>query len=200
MNLLVRPLCTFKEFCSLIQDHQKADLIDGIIYMASPDNTNANLLCGWLFTLLTIFVHRKKSGKVYAFRVAFRLDDRNGPEPDIGFVKKSRLRLVKRGHVAGRPDVAMEIVSPESVNRDYEKKRQQYEKAGVPEYWIIDEMKKKVLLLRLDKEGHYQEVQARDGILQSKVIKGFWLREAWLWKKTLPDPLAILKQILPGGR
>lgn len=42
---------TFDEFCELVEDGQKADLIDGAIYMASPDNTDANLVNGWLFTV-----------------------------------------------------------------------------------------------------------------------------------------------------
>jgi len=191
---------TFDVFCALVADGQKADLIDGVIYMSSPDNTDANTLFGWLFGLLTFFVRLKKLGKVFGSRVAFRLDDFNSPEPDIGFVKKSRLHLVKRGHVAGRPDAAMEIVSPESIERDYEKKRRQFEEARVPEYWIIDEIEQKVTLLRLGKDGKYRTVSATNGVFRSKVIGGFWLREAWLWRKSLPDPLKTLTTILRRGK
>jgi Uma2 family endonuclease len=103
--------------------------------------------------------------------------------------------LIKRGHVDGPPDLAMEIVSPESVERAYEKKRKQYEQAGVPEYWIIDEDMKKVTLLRLDARGKYREVRPRRGILRSQVVPGFWVRVEWLWQETRPDNLEALKQI-----
>jgi hypothetical protein len=33
-------------FCALVREDHKADLIDGIIYLASPDNTDANRLNG----------------------------------------------------------------------------------------------------------------------------------------------------------
>ena len=79
------------EFCLLVDDGQKADLIDGVIHFASPDNTGANELNVWLCALISIFVRQRDLGKVFASRVAFRLDDRNGPEPDIGFVRKDRL-------------------------------------------------------------------------------------------------------------
>jgi Uma2 family endonuclease len=203
MNLIARTrpvLYSFDDFCALVKEKEKADLIDGVIYMASPDNTDANRLFCWLLTLLTIFLHLKKLGEVFGSRVAFRLNGTNGPEPDIGFVKKARLHLVKRGYVAGRPDAAMEIVSPESVDRDYYKKRQQFERARVPEYWIIDEIEKKVTLLRLRKDGKYQEVLPRKGVFRSKIIKGFWLQETWLWRKSLPDPLKTLKAILKSGK
>ena len=29
---------TFEEFCEIVKDGEKADLIDGVIYMASPEN------------------------------------------------------------------------------------------------------------------------------------------------------------------
>src|SRR6516225_10140221 len=52
MNLVPRSaLYSFEEFCSVVPDGQKADLIDGVIYMASPDNTDAADLFGWLFWL-----------------------------------------------------------------------------------------------------------------------------------------------------
>ena len=43
---------TYDDFCSLVHDGQKADLIDGVIYMASPENTDAHELFGWLYTVL----------------------------------------------------------------------------------------------------------------------------------------------------
>src|SRR5262249_35159892 len=124
------------------------------------------------------------------------LDKKNGPEPDILFVRKSRLHLVRRGHVAGPADLAMEIVSPDSVQRDYLTKRQQYEQAGIKEYWIIDEMTKKVLLLRLGPDGKYREIRAKDGVLHSREIRGFWLRPEWLWQQPRPKRLQILNKLL----
>jgi hypothetical protein len=122
LSRIAKPrLCTFADFCFLVKDDQKADLIDGVIYMASPENADANELFVWLIGLINLFVQQRDLGKVYGSRVAFRLDDGNGPEPDIGFVRKDRLQLVARGRVNGPPDLALEIVSPESVDRDYKK-------------------------------------------------------------------------------
>ena len=187
---------TFDDFCAIVKDGEKADLIDGVIYMASPDNTDANELFVWLVGVIYMFVKRKDLGRVFGERVAFRLDKYNGPEPDIGFVRKRRLDRIRRGFIKGGPDLAVEIVSPESIRRDYVEKRRQYQRAGVREYWIIDEMKKKVILLRLNKEGKYREVKPRKGILFSRVLKGFWLDPAWLWQQPLPDQIDTVQQIL----
>jgi Uma2 family endonuclease len=187
---------SFDDFCTLVREDQKADLIDGVIYMTSPENTEANYLFGWLFGLMTFFVAAKDLGKVFGSWVAFRLDDRNGPEPDIAFVRKDRLHLVQRGYVKGPADLAVEIVSPESVERDYEKKRRQYQKAGFPEYWLVDPMKQKVTLLRLPPRGKYREVRPKRGELHSEALPGFWLRPEWLWQDPLPNPLEVLTQLL----
>lgn len=183
---------TYADFCARVGDDQKADLIDGVIYMASPENTDANELFLWLVNLLSLYVRRKKLGKIFGSRVACRLDDKNAPEPDILFVATAHIHRVKRGGIAGPADLAMEIVSPESVERDYVKKRQQYERFGIREYWIIDEEERKVTLLRLDEKGKYRDVRPRRGVYHSQVLIGFWLDPAWLWQESFPDPLETL--------
>src|SRR5947209_4804438 len=106
MNILARAKrMTFDDFCALVRDGEKADLIDGVIHMASPENTDANDLFMWLGPLLRLFADARRLGKVYGSRVAFRLDEGNGPEPDIAFVQAARRGLVKRGRVDGPPDL-----------------------------------------------------------------------------------------------
>ena len=139
---------TFDDFCALVREDQKADLINGVIYMASPENTDANEIFVWLIGLVYDFADYYDLGKVYGSRVAFHLDDNSSPEPDIAFLSKRNLRRVKRRWVEGGPDLAVEIVSPESIDRDYNLKRKKYEEAGVPEYWIIDEIEETVTLLQ----------------------------------------------------
>lgn len=187
---------TFEDFCAVMRPDQKADLINGVIYMASPESPDNNDLFVWLLRLLGDFVELMDLGKIFGSRVAFRLGGKSGPEPDIGFVRTERLALVCRGYVDGPPDLAVEIVSPESVERDYQKKRLLYQRAGVAEYWIIDEYLEKITLLRLDSKGKYHEIQAKKGVYHSQVLNGFWLRPEWLWKKTRPSKTEALKQIL----
>jgi Uma2 family endonuclease len=164
--------------------------------MASPENTDANKLYTWLYNLLDNYLEEREIGQLFSQRVAFRLSEEYGPEPDIAFVKSARLHLVTRGFVNGPPDLAIEIVSPESVERDYEKKLDAYEAFGVPEYWIIDEDAQRVVLLRLNKKGKYAEVRPRQGVLASQVLTGFWFRPEWLWAHPRPKKRAVLGEIL----
>jgi len=190
---------TYEDFCALIREDQKADLIDGVIYMASPDNTDANDLFVWLITVMHGYVERKELGRVFGSRVACRLDDNNAPEPDILVVRNEHADRILRGGVEGSPDLAIEIVSPESIERDYKKKRQQYQRAGISEYWILDEEKKTVLLLRLSARGRYREVRPRRGIFHSEILPGFYLDPDWLWREPRPFALDIAQQLLTAS-
>ena len=187
---------SFEDFCLLIKDGEKGDLIDGVIYMSSPESTGENTLSTFFMMLIGDFVEERELGRVFASRVAFRLGKYQGPEPDIAFVRTDRLHLVERGYVAGAPDLAVEIVSPDSIERDYVHKREQYRQAGVPEYWIVDEMSPGVVLLKRSASGAYREVKPRNGVLHSHVLPGFWLRPEWLWRQPRPKKTMVLAEIL----
>jgi Uma2 family endonuclease len=188
---------TYEDFCALIREDQKADLIDGVIYMASPENIDAGRLFLWLSAIMSTYAGEKQLGEVFGSHVACRFDDRSAPEPDILFVRSEHADRLHRGGVEGAPDLVIEIVSPESVERDYEDKRKQYQQFKVPEYWIIDEEKKSVLLLRRNRRGRYQEIPPRRGIFRSEVLTGFSLDPTWLWQPR-PPRLAIIQQLLAG--
>lgn len=186
---------TFDDFCALVEEHEKADLINGVIYMASPESIEDNDLGGWLYAIIRNYIEEFELGKVYYTRVAYRINDKNGPEPDVGFVSKTRLDQLERGHVEGPPDVAVEIVSPDSVHRDYVLKRGLYERSGVKEYWIIDPDERRTTFLRRVR-GKFREVAVKDSIFHSQALPDFWLDVRWLWAKPLPRVRKIMDQLL----
>ncbi len=54
------------------------------------------------------------------------------------------------------PQLVVEVVSPDSVARDYRYKRSEYAALGVPEYWIVDPLETQITRLLWD-EGLYEE-------------------------------------------
>ncbi len=52
--------------------------------------------------------------------------------------------------------LAVEIVSPSSVERDYKKKPLEYANKGIREYWIVDPLESKVTVFQLV-NGRYRE-------------------------------------------
>ena len=187
---------TVDQFVGVVPDGQKADLLDGMIYTAPPDHPEAADVNGFIYFLVRGFVSRRKLGKVYGPRSAFRLADTYAPEPDIAFVPRDRLHLWKRSFFEGAPDLAIEIVTPDSLNRDPTIKRDVYERAGVREYWMVHLLDSRSTFLRLDGKK-YRDVTPESGtVFRSEAVPGFWIDPAWLFADELPDELECLNRIL----
>ena len=54
-------------------------------------------------------------GMVFREVVAVRLSSRNVFIPDLAFYRKDRLGLLQDSYIAGAPDLAVEVLSPRSV-------------------------------------------------------------------------------------
>ncbi|MDB5293010.1 MAG: hypothetical protein JWL69_4251, partial [Phycisphaerales bacterium] len=99
--------------------------------------------------------------------------------PDVLFVEKAREEIILENHVEGAPDLIMEVVSPDSIDRDWREKYQEYEKAGVREYWLIDLAGQKIEAHALV-DGKFRRIPQTDGKTESEVLKGFHLRREWV--------------------
>jgi Uma2 family endonuclease len=96
-------------------------------------------------------------------------------QPDL-LVVCDREKLDGKG-VIGAPTLVMEITSPSTAGKDIREKRAAYERAGVPEYWIISPWDNTVQVYTLDKRGRYgaptaytSADQAPVGVLPGLVI------------------------------
>ena len=129
---------TLEDYYAL-PDDIRAELIDGeLIFLEAPSSIHQELI-GELFFEIKLYI-RTNNGpcKILPSPLDVQLDcdNRTMLQPDISVICH-RDRIVKKG-VYGAPDLCIEIVSPSSRKRDYEKKRMKYQNAGVREYWIVD--------------------------------------------------------------
>lgn len=197
--LPVEKLYTVEEFFQLVPDGRKADLLDGVIHMASPDSISSDDL-GYLVRFLLQGYSRARGlgGKAQGSRVAFVLGERRAPEPDVSFVTRARLSILQQTRGQGPPDIAVEIVSEDSDERDYVTKKRLYEEAGVLEYWILDPLHGRAEFHRLS-GGRYWLCPLEDGrVFRSDALPGFRLNTGWLLSSPLPNEFECLRQILAG--
>jgi Uma2 family endonuclease len=78
-------------------------------------------------------------------------------EPDVVFMVNKHAHRIGEEYWEGA-DLVMEVVSAseEDRRRDLVRKRRDYARAGIPEYWIIDPQKERISVLRL--QGKRYEV------------------------------------------
>ena len=132
---------SYDEYLALPDHVHKAGLVEwaddeAIFHM--PPNINHQDLTLFFSALLKLFVDHFKLGRVFASPVEVKLPGGQSREPDVLFISNEHLSRVAQQRIEGAPDLIIEVVSPESVGRDLDRKFGEYQDAGVQEYWIID--------------------------------------------------------------
>ena len=116
----------------------------------------------------------------------------SGRAPDIQVVLPKSLSRLKKLYMDGPADVVIEIVSTGSRTTDRRTKFTEYEQGGVPEYWIIDPLRRQAEFYVLEKKRFIPApVDEEHGRFHSRMLPGVWLDTDWLWKR--PPKKQILK-------
>lgn len=170
--------------------------VDGEVIEISNPSFRHQDLSNFLAAILRFFVEAKNYGIVVSAPFQIKFDFRpSGRQPDIMFVSNENLFRVEKQFVDGTADLIIEIVSPESLARDTQDKFDEYEKAGVREYWIIDYRRRTANFYNLDEDGKYKlRSLTAEGAFESRVLEGLWISPEWLWQETLPNLMEILRE------
>jgi Uma2 family endonuclease len=173
---------TYEEF--LADDSiERAEWVDGeVCEMPGVDEAHARITV-FLIRLIGSFVEFHDLGRIFHDPFLIKLPN-SGRAPDVAFVSTANLHRLRQKDLEGPVDVAIEVISAGSRGRDRGDKYFEYEAAGVSEYWLIDPQRLVAEFYRLGAGGHFQLVDAGDGIFRSEALPGFWLNVAWLWSPT----------------
>lgn len=177
---------SYEEFLDWADEDTPAEWENGNIVVRGAESLQHQRISGFLMILLQMFVQHHKLGLILSAPFQMKLE--NGREPDLLYVTAAHADRLHDTYLEGPADLAVEIVSPESFERDRGTKFVEYETGGVPEYWLIDPIRHQVECYQLDTNGHYTVAfSGGTGIYRSSVLPGFWLRVEWLWQQPLPD-------------
>ena len=134
-----------------LPDGQRAELIDGKIYMmAAPGRIHQRLVMDLSYLIEDYIRHKNGDCEVYPspFAVFLNADEKIYLEPDISVIC-DKDKLTDEG-CKGAPDWIIEVVSPSSRPMDYNKKLFKYQTAGVREYWIVDPEKNRIMVYNFE--------------------------------------------------
>jgi Uma2 family endonuclease len=157
---------------------KKAELIEGIVYVASPlrheqHGRPHSRVMTWLgvYQALTPGIDLSDAPTV-------RLDLDNEPQPDaVLFIEPAvggQTRLSNDGYIEGAPELIVEIAAS-SAAIDTGSKKHVYRRSGVLEYVIWQSYENQIEWFCLT-DGEYRLLSPdQDGIIRSRVFPGLWL-------------------------
>ncbi len=120
----------------LPQAPRHTELIDGaLIFMMSPQRWwHGELVTDLVIALRTQVPEGSRVGR----EMTIRLDKRNRPEPDL-IVTDAAYDPDRTQFTPDEVSLVVEVVSPESADRDRVVKLRKYAEAGIPHYWVVEE-------------------------------------------------------------
>jgi Uma2 family endonuclease len=131
--------------------NRRIEFTDGRLeFLQMPTEIHESLVQFLLLALYNFVIH-KRLGKVYSNGIRLRIRPRKIRLPDVIFLHNDHFHA-RHNRVWEGADLVMEVVSddPKDRTRDYETKLADYAEAKIPEYWIIDYERRRVLVHRLD--------------------------------------------------
>ena len=164
---------TYEDYAKT-SDDERWELLDGELVMVPSPNIPHQGVAMDLGTLLNAFVKERDLGRVFAAPTDVVLSDTNVVQPDLLFVSNEREHIITRPNIQGAPDLAVEIRSPSTAERDLTVKRRLYAEHGVKEYWLVDPDEMTVTVLLLDEHGYEEAGIYRSGqSFDSTTVEGF---------------------------
>ena len=138
------------------------EYVDGRVEVLPLPDVNHQLLAADLFNAARAAAE-PLGGRTLFMGLRLRVPSPGGTgsrlrEPDVLHVTDAQLAAATRQYVHAAEWAAEVVSSPDGRRRDLEEKRDDYARAGVKEYWIVDPRDRLILVLSLDRAtGTYTE-------------------------------------------
>ncbi len=173
-------------------EHFKAELIEGVVYVAFPvrafHGTPHFKLVTWLGVYSTA-----TPGTEGADNATTRLDLDNEPQLDalLRIVQGGSSTLSEDGYIEGAPELVAEIATS-SAAIDLGAKMNAYRRNRVQEYLVWQTFENQFSWFRLENE-QYVLAKPNEGIIQSQVFPGLWLNVAALLRDEMISVMSALQ-------
>jgi Uma2 family endonuclease len=176
-------------------DLKKAELIEGIVYMASPLRITQHgephaAIIGWLMLYKAL-----TPGVQLGDNCTVRLDADNEPQPDalLRIEVGGQSNISEDGYVEGAPELIAEVAAS-TVSIDIHDKFKVYRRNQVQEYIVWRFQDRELDWFRLT-EGKYILLESNsEGIIKSEVFPGLWLDKEALLAGNLAKVIEIVQQ------
>jgi len=165
---------TEAHYFSLPESNRKVELANGdLIVSPSPGNRHQAVSMA-LSIALGSHVSRNKLGAVRAAPFDVQLFPGTIRQPDLIFVNNDHLAWLEDKFATGQPDWVAEIISPGDRELDEVIKVEEYARAGIPEFWLIDLESRTIRIYVLDEDAYELSATVSAGqVARSVIVSGF---------------------------
>ena len=168
MSVLLRPL-TYEDLAEMPNDGNRYEIINGELCVspsaATPHQRVINPLQHAFFSL----VLRGGRGEIFVAPYDVVLSPYDTVQPDLLYVGAERAHIVGDKRINGAPDLVVEVMAPSSRGYDGIRKAALYARSGVPEFWLVDPIARRVTIYTLV-DGRYEEVPQPGAKVTSLVL------------------------------
>lgn len=144
---------TYADLLTFPEDGLRREVIDGELFVTAAPAPRHQLVVAELVARLVRY-RDQHGGEVLPGPVDVYFSDSDVVEPDVIFIRADSLERVEERLIRGAPDVVVEISSPTTRQLELKRKRDLYEREGVPEYVYVDIEAARIEVYRL-REGGY---------------------------------------------
>jgi len=168
---------TAKQFFAIPDDRYWHELIDGVVVATPGPRPHDHLVAGNFHQQLANFLTDRSTGLVFMATDVHLGTSLSGADvvyrPELVYFSHAKMRRVPE-RLVGVPDLVLEVISPSTEGLDRHTKRDDYERFGVREYWLIDPRKHTIVVFSL-KGGRFVEQKVRGKSYASRAVPGFVL-------------------------
>lgn len=172
---------------------KKAELIEGIVYMASPLRIRSHgephgLIITWLGTYRAF-----TPGTVLGDNSTVRLDLDNEPQPDAVLLVPGRFASIGADdYIEGAPELVVEVAASSAAIDLHDKKRA-YRRNGVQEYIVWRTLDHQLDWFVLRDDEYVLQQFDENGVIKSQVFPGLWLAVSALLSGEMTTVLSVLQ-------
>jgi Uma2 family endonuclease len=174
---------TYEDYLHLPDDNHRYEIIEGVLYVSETFDADHQTTINKIVYQMKQFVIQNQLGDVFIEPFEIHLAKNIRPvQPDVLFIKAEKWSAKSKKYFEGSPDLVVEVLSPNTRRVDQFIKFGTYEKAQIPEYWMVDPKARLVQVYILDNQQYVLlDDFMGDEMIESKVLSGFKITAASLF-------------------
>ena len=144
---------TVDEYLAVTVEGDRTHLVDGEIVVNDEVKLMHGELQGRIYVALRAWIEAVEGRGHAGLPTNVVLDEHNLFGPDVIWIAEEHLPPDLNRYPERVPDLCVEVRSPSTWRHDVGAKRSAYERGGLPELWLVDDVARRVLVFRRSTPG-----------------------------------------------